>query len=52
MNMRHNKETFISRKNRKKSLKKFVNRYNCVKLHKGIDNKTPYEIIDEFYHGK
>ncbi|WP_213348844.1 integrase core domain-containing protein [Candidatus Vampirococcus lugosii] len=52
MDMRHSKETFISRENKKKSLKRFVNLYNCVKVHKGIDNKTPYEIIDEFYHGK
>lgn len=52
MDMWHNKETFVSRKSRKKSLKRFVNRYNCIKPHKGIGDKTPYEIIDEFYHWK
>lgn len=52
MDMWHKKEEFTSRKQRRISLKRFVNWYNCVKPHKGINNKTPYEIIDEFYHWK
>ena len=49
MDMWHKKNEFKSREERRKSLKRFVNWYNCVKLHKGIGNKTPYEVIDEFY---
>jgi len=51
MDMRHSKEEYTSRDHRRKSLKRFVNRYNCVKPHKGINDMTPYEIIDDFYHG-
>jgi transposase InsO family protein len=50
MEMRHRKETFTSPEQRVISLKRFVNWYNTVKPHKWIDNKTPYEVIDEFYH--
>lgn len=50
MDMRHSKEVFSSREARRKSLKRFVNWYNGVKPHKWIDNKTPYELIYEFYN--
>ena len=50
MEMRHSKEVFSSREQRRKSLKRFVNYYNAVKPHKGLNDSTPYEIIDEFYN--
>lgn len=49
MDMWHTKQKFTTRKAREKSLKRFVNWYNCVKEHKGIWWKTPYELIEEFY---
>lgn len=52
MDMRHTQNEFISREHRRKSLIRFVNRYNCVKAHKWINNKTPYEMISEFYSWK
>lgn len=51
MEMRHQKETFASREERKISLKRFLNWYNTVKLHKWIENMTPYEVIEKFYYG-
>lgn len=50
MDMRHSKEVFISLEHRRKSLKRFVNRYNTVKPHKGIGGNTPYETIEQFYY--
>jgi transposase InsO family protein len=38
MNMWHKQEIFKDRKNRQVSLLRFINYYNTVKLHKGIDN--------------
>jgi len=50
MDMRHKKEAFTSREERKRSLIRFANWYNTVKPHKWINWKTPYEIIEEFYN--
>jgi len=50
MEMRHNKYKFKTRKERIILLKRFVNRYNTAKPHKWINNKTPYEVIEEFYY--
>lgn len=50
MEMWHQKNQFTSRKERRISLKRFVNWYNTVKPHKGIDNKTPFEVVEEFYY--
>lgn len=47
--MRLEKEEFTSSEQRKVSLNRFINRYNTVKPHKWIENKTPYEVIYEFY---
>ena len=47
--MRLSKEEFISSEQRKMSLNRFINRYNTVKPHKWIWDKTPYEVIYEFY---
>lgn len=50
MEMWHQKYQFTTRKERRISLKRFVNWYNTVKPHKGIDNMTPYEVIEQFYY--
>lgn len=50
MDMWHNKERFTSRKQRQTSLIRFINFYNTVKPHKGIDNKTPYEKLIEYFY--
>lgn len=48
--MWHNKTRFKSSVHRKQELIRFVNYYNTVKPHKGIDNMTPMEkLIDYFY---
>lgn len=46
----HRKTVFKSRAHRKVELIRFVNWYNTVKPHKGIDNRTPMEqLINYFY---
>lgn len=50
MEMWHQKNQFNSRKERRISLKRFVNWYNTVKPHKWINNSTPYEVIENFYY--
>jgi transposase InsO family protein len=50
MEMWHNKTHFNSRAHRKTELIRFVNWYNTVKPHKGINGQTPMErLIDYFY---
>ena len=50
MDMWHRKIEFKNRNHRKLELIRFVNYYNSVKPHKGIDNLTPMEkLIDYFY---
>lgn len=50
MEMWHNKTEFKSRQHRKTELIRFINYYNTVKPHKGIDNQTPIEkLINYFY---
>ena len=50
MEMWHQQETFKDRKTRHFSLLRFINFYNTVKPHKGIDDLTPYEkLLDHFY---
>ena len=48
--MWHQKETFSSRQNRRISLNRFINFYNVVKPHKGIDNMTPYEKLTGYFY--
>jgi len=43
-------EYFRTHKQRKQSLRRFVNYYNCVKPHKGIDNQTPLERLCEYFY--
>ncbi len=53
MEMWHHQETFRDRKTRQISLLRFINFYNTVKPHKGIDDMTPYEkLLDYFYNQK
>ena len=50
MDMWHRKTVFKSRAYRRTELIRFVNWYNTVKPHKGIDNRTPMEqLINYFY---
>lgn len=50
MDMWHNKTEFKNRNHRKTELIRFINFYNTVKPHKGIDNQTPIEkLINYFY---
>jgi transposase InsO family protein len=50
MDMWHSKHIFKNRNHRKVELIRFVNYYNNVKPHKGIDNQTPTEkLINYFY---
>ena len=51
LEMWHNKMEFTNRDHRKKELIRFVNYYNNVKPHKGIDSMTPMEkkLIEYFY---
>lgn len=50
MEMWHQKEVFKDRKNRHISLLRFINFYNTVKPHKGIDDMTPYEKLMEYFY--
>lgn len=50
MDMWHDKTEFKSRQHRRTELIRFINYYNTVKPHKGIDNQTPMEkLINYFY---
>jgi len=51
MDMWHKRQEFISRKDRIRSLNRFINFYNMVKPHKGIDNMTPIEKLIEYFYG-
>jgi transposase InsO family protein len=50
MDMWHNKTKFNSRAHRKTELIRFVNWYNTVKPHKGIDNLTPMEKLIQYFY--
>lgn len=50
MDMWHNQERFTSRQQRQTSLIRFVNYYNTVKPHKGINNMTPYEKLIKYFY--
>jgi transposase InsO family protein len=50
MEMWHKKTRFKNRAHRQKELVRFVNYYNTVKTHKGIEGNTPLEqLIKHFY---
>ena len=50
MEMWHNKTFFTSHEQRRTELRRFLNFYNAVKPHKGIDNLTPFEKIDMYFN--
>lgn len=50
MEMWHTTHTFKSRNHRKVELIRFVNYYNTVKPHKGINNCTPMEKLIEYFY--
>ncbi|MDO8581493.1 MAG: integrase core domain-containing protein [bacterium] len=50
MEMWHTKTQFNSRAHRKQELIRFVNWYNTVKPHKGIDNRTPMEQLTNYFY--
>ncbi len=47
----HNKERFEDRSQCQTSLLRFINFYNTVKPHKGINGMTPYEKLCEHFYG-
>lgn len=49
MEMWHEQTIFESRQDRQTSLARFINFYNTVKPHAGINNMTPYEKLTEFF---
>lgn len=49
MEMWHEKHIFESRQDRQMALARFVNFYNTVKPHTGINNMTPYELLTEYF---
>lgn len=49
MEMWHAKHIFDSRPERQIALARFVNFYNTVKPHTGINNMTPYELLTEYF---
>ena len=49
MDMWHSQQCFASRKDRLISLARFINFYNTVKPHTGINNMTPYEKLTEYF---
>jgi transposase InsO family protein len=50
LEMWHDKTTFKSRAHRKQELIRFVNYYNTVKPHKGINNLTPFEKLTNYFY--
>lgn len=48
--MWHDKTKFKSRVHRKQELIRFVNYYNTVKPHKGIENLTPLEKLTNYFY--
>lgn len=50
MDMWHSKTEFKNREHRKLELIRFINYYNTVKPHAGIDNLTPMEKLIEYFY--
>ena len=48
--MWHSKEYFNSTEDRRTQLRRFLDFYNTVKPHKGIDNLTPYEKLEIYFN--
>ena len=52
MDMWHKKTKFKSKQHRKTEFIRFINYYNTVKPHKGIDSLTPLEKLIEYFYPK
>lgn len=50
LEMWHNRIEFKNRVHRKKELIRFINYYNSVKPHKGINNLTPQEMLINYFY--
>ena len=50
MEMWHEKEHFSSKVHRQTSLNRFINFYNTVKPHKRINNRTPHEMLLNYFY--
>jgi transposase InsO family protein len=46
----HTQEVFSNREQRAKALTRFVNYYNCLRPHRGIDNAPPLERLCEYFY--
>ena len=46
----HQQYQFKDRQQRQLFLNRFINFYNTVKPHKGIDNKTPFEYLNNYFN--
>lgn len=52
MDMWHKKTMFKSKQHRKTEFIRFINYYNTVKPHKGINGLTPLEKLIEYFYPK
>jgi transposase InsO family protein len=52
LEMWHNKIEFSSRTHRRTELIRFINFYNTVKPHKGIENLTPHEKLTDYFYSQ
>lgn len=52
MEMWHDKTEFKDSDHRRLELNRFINFYNTVKPHKGINNRTPYEVLTAYFSTK
>ncbi len=50
MNMGHRQISFKDSANQRIQLVRFINFYNTVKPHKGLNNATPYEILTTYFN--
>ncbi len=50
MDMWHNPTCFKDSADRRIQLARFINFYNTVKPHKGLNNATPYEILNAYFN--
>ncbi len=49
LQMWHDKTIFSSEEQRRTELRRFLNFYNTVKPHKGIDNLTSYDKLERYF---
>jgi hypothetical protein len=50
MDMWHHQYVFKDNRDRFIQLTRFINFYNNVKPHKGLNNPTPYEILYQYFN--